>query len=237
MVKIAVCYWGIPRSIRGVIASHREKVFDELDKHGIQYDVYAHFWKTEQNRVWESVMDVPLDYDAVELLGARRVQIDPQAEFWDTIHFPDYYYEHERDNEWNPLLLRNHLCALESQKRCVNLCVAANVTYDYVMFLRPDALVETTFPVAEVFWQASIHGNEIILPTNNHYEGLNDRFAVVRFEHVLWYSHRVNRIKEFRAKYGRIVSEKYVKHVVDEHYVPRFVEFNFRLLRSDGSIA
>jgi len=65
---------------------------------------------------------------------------------------------------------------------------------------------------------------------------LNDRFAIMRFESVLWYSHRINRIREFRKHYGRIVSEKYVKYVVDGHYLPQFVDFYFCLVRSDGSI-
>jgi len=231
--RIAICYWGLPRSIGLVYPSQKEKVFDVLDKHCIEYDIYAHFWKTDVNRVWDWVIPVPLDYENVKLLNAKQVQLDDQQAFLDTIKFEEYYYEHEKEQEWSPELIRNHLCALESQKRCVNLCLSANIAYDYVMFLRPDALIETDLPVELVFGGET---NTIILPTNNHYEGLNDRFAILKFESVLWYSHRINRIREFRKHNGRIVSEKYVKYVVDRHYIPQFVDFYFRLMRTDGSI-
>lgn len=232
MTKIAICYWGLPRSIGMVYQSQKEKVFDVLSQHGIEYDVYAHFWQTSVNRVWDWVVPMPLDYGNIPLLGAKRVLIEDQQAFLDTLDFKKYYYEEEKEKEWSPELLRNHLCALESQKRCVNLCISSNIHYDYIMFLRPDALIESHLPVNEVF------DNEktIILPTNNHYEGLNDRFAILSFESVLWYSHRIDRIAEFRKTNGRIVSEKYVKYVVDKHYLPKYVDFYFRLMRSDGSI-
>jgi hypothetical protein len=232
MTKIAVCYWGLPRSIGMVYQSQKEKVFDVLTQHGVEYDVYAHFWQTNVNRVWDWVVPMPLDYGNISLLGAKRVLIEDQQAFLDTIDFKKYYYAEEKEKEWSPELLRNHLCALESQKRCVNLCISSNIKYDYIMFLRPDALIDSHLPVKEVF------GDEktIVLPTNNHYEGLNDRFAVVNFESVLWYSHRIDRVAEFRKTNGRIVSEKYVKYVVDKHYSPKYVEFYFRLMRTDGSI-
>ena len=239
MVKIAVCYWGIPRSIREVMPSQLEHVFHPLRLAGIQYDIYAHFWKTDVNRVWDWVVPVPLDYDSISLLNAKQVVIEDQQPFVDRLLISDYYYEHERkedaEKEWCPILLRNHLCALESQKRCMNLCISANVAYDYVLFLRPDALIQSPLLVHNIFYGQMAH-NSIVLPTNNHYEGLNDRFAVVRFEHAMWYSHRINRIREFRQKHGRIVAEKYVKHIVDEYFQPIFLDFYFRLLRSDGSI-
>lgn len=228
--------WGLPRSILGVFPSQKEKVLDVLAQYGIEYDIYVHLWKTDVNRVWDWTVSIPLDYESVQILGAKHVQIDDQDEFLRTIQFGDYYYEHEIEQEWSPELLRNHICALESQKRCVNECISSNIHYDYVMFLRPDALIETPLPVEEIFLKEPFLPNTIILPTNNHYEGLNDRFAVMNFECVLMYSHRIERIKEFRKQHGRIVAEKYVKHVVDTYFQPKFVDFYFRLLRSDGSI-
>jgi hypothetical protein len=233
--KIAICIWGLPRSISGVYPSQKEFVFDLLEKHGIAYDIYVHTWRTSINQVWDWSVNIPLDYESISFYGAKKVTIDDQEEFLSTIRFEDYYYEHEKEHEWSPQLLKNHLCALESQKRCVNNCIASNNVYDYVMFLRPDALIQSPFPIHQLFLDTDSK-HTIILPSNNHYEGYNDRFAVMRFEYVLMYSHRINQIKEFRRKHGRIVSEKYVKYVVDKYFEPKFVDFYFRLLRSDGSI-
>lgn len=233
--KIAICIWGLPRSIRSVYPTQKEFVFDLLDKHNVSYDIYVHTWMTSVNKVWDWSVDIPLDYGSISLYGAKKVVIEDQEEFLSAIRFEDYYYEHEKETEWSPQLLKNHLCGLESLKRCVNSCIASNINYDYVMFLRPDALIQSPLPVNELFLNTYPH-NSIILPSNNHYEGYNDRFAVMRFEYILMYSHRINHIKEFRKKHGRIVSEKYMKYVVDRYFEPKFVDFYFRLLRSDGSI-
>ena len=48
------------------------------------------------------------------------------------------------------------------------------------------------------------------------------------------YSHRIDEIAAFRKHNGRIVSEKYVKYVVDRHYVPTQVDFHFDLLRTNN---
>lgn len=239
MVKIAICYWGIPRTIRDVLPSQNEYVFEPLRKMGIEYDIYAHFWKIDVNRVWNWVVSEPLDYNSVYLLGAKKISIEDQQPFLNGLNMHEYYYEHEKDTEWCPQLLRNHLCALESQKRCMNLCISANIAYDYVLFLRPDAIIESPLPVHKIFEQITVLGipdHFIYLPADNHYEGLNDRFAMMRFENALWYSHRINHIRKFRKEQGRIVAEKYVKYVVDRHYYPLFIEFYFGLLRSDGTI-
>lgn len=231
--KIAICYWGLTRSTKHVYQTHETHVFDVLKNAGIEFDVFLHTWRTDQNRVWDWVLDTPLDPDEFRCLCPAAYQIDDQNEFLYNIQFSDYFYEWDRENEWSPELLRNHLCALESQKRVVNLCIGSNRKYTHVLFLRPDVRILNNLPITELFNGPT---NQIVLPDNNHYEGYNDRFAVVAFENVLWYSHRINRAAEFRRNHGRIVSEKLVKHVVDTHYTPKFVEFRFVLVRSDLSV-
>jgi hypothetical protein len=236
-MKFAICYWGVPRTLGAVLPSHQHYVYNVLRDAGIEWDVYAHFWLTNTNKVWETTMSQPIDYAAISALQPTKYCLELQQPFVDTLgDLSQYYYAHEADREWLPDLIRNHLCALESQKRCVNLVLSANTHYDYVLFLRPDALVESPLPIHEIVGAFVNAPNTIVLPSNNHYEGLNDRFAVLPLYSVLWYSHRVNGIAEFRKAHGRIVSEKYVKHIVEQHYSPKMVEFYFRLLRSDGSI-
>lgn len=236
-MKIAVCYWGIPRTLGSVWHTHKQYVYDVLCEAGIEYEVYAHFWVTQTNKVWETTMSQHIDYGSLGLIQPTKYMLELQQPFVDELgDLSEYYYAHERDREWLPDLIRNHLCALESQKRCVNLVLSANKHYDYVMFLRPDALVDTSLPIHDVINALKATPNAIVLPSNNHYEGLNDRFAVLSLYSVLWYSHRINEIVEFRKHHGRIVSEKYVKHIVEKHYIPHMVDFYFRLLRSDGSV-
>ena len=45
------------------------------------------------------------------------------------------------------------------------------------------------------------------------------------------YANRINYLSTYRKNYGRIVSEKYTKFIVDKYYKPLFVTFNFDLIR------
>ena len=107
-IKVAICYWGLTRSTKHVYQTHETRVFDVLKNAGIEFDVFLHTWRTNTNRVWDWVVDVPLDPDEFRYLGPVAYQIDDQSEFIDNLPFSDYFYESEREKEWHPELLRNH---------------------------------------------------------------------------------------------------------------------------------
>lgn len=234
--NIAICYWGLTRSTRFVYKTHHEKIFNVLTKHGATYDVFLHTWQTDQNLVWDRDMPVAHDYTEQYYLNTKYYKRDDQAEFLNSIDMRDYHYAELKDAEWAPFLVRNHLCALESLKRCVSMCIATNNKYDYVMFVRPDAEILTELPYEQIFNPLN-NDHNIYIPTDGSFYGYNDRFAVVKFEHVLWYSHRINSLKEYRKKGNVIGAEKYVKHIVDNHYHYVPINFNFELIRSNGKKA
>jgi len=235
MTKIAICYWGLVRTLREVLPSQKQYLYSELDNAGIQYDVFFHTWYTNKNRVWSCEMEQPIEYDAIDLIQPLKKQIDFQSEFLKHINFSDYFYEWS-DYEWLPELVLNHLCGIESQKRCCQLCLDSGNQYDYIMFLRPDALLTNRLPVENIF-NSKFIDNMIILPNFNHWEGFNDQFAILKADQVVPYSHRIDELAEFRKSNGRIVAEKYVKYIVDRHnYLPKEVDFKFDLLRPNGRL-
>lgn len=232
--KVAVCYWGLVRTLREVFPTQKKYVFDELDKVGIEYDIYLHTWKTDNQLVWDRLLNVPTDYSSIDVANPTSTRIDTQMEFLQTIRLQDYY--NPREYEWEPQLILNHLCALESQKRSTELCLNVGKTYDYVMFLRPDALINTRLPVESIFTK-DFSKKQIVIANFEHWEGYNDRFAILPYDLVKPYSHRIDDIIEFRRTHGRIVSEKYVKHVVNKHYsTVKLIDFHFDLLRPDGNL-
>lgn len=231
--RIAILYWGLVRTLREVYPLQKKYVYDELDTSGIEYDVFVHTWTTGKNLVWNRPMAESIDYAAIDILNPTSRQIDPQDEFVATIDMNRYYYPGEC--EWEPYLIQNHLCALESMKRCCKLCLESGNKYDYVMFLRPDALLNRRLPVEDIF-NHEFRENTIILPNFNHWEGYNDQFAILNFHNFLWYGERIDGIAEFRKTNGRIVSEKYLKYVVDQHYETKQVNFQFDLLRPNGKL-
>ena len=50
MTKIAVCYWGMTRSTKFVYKTHIEHLFNVLKNHNIEYTIFMHTWKVENDK-------------------------------------------------------------------------------------------------------------------------------------------------------------------------------------------
>jgi hypothetical protein len=236
MTKIAICYWGMTRSTRFVYKTHESNLYDVLKDNNIDYDIFMHTWETDNNIVWEKKYDNPIDYEEYKLLNPTYYEKQKQDEFLDTIIFNNYFDEElynkygDSQHEWIPTLIRNHLCALESQKRVYHMVLKTKEDYDYILFVRPDVKIENNFDhtiLNEDF--------DIVIPSDVHNEGYNDTFAIIPFKKAEKYSTRIDEIIDFRKNNGRIVSEKYVKFIIDKYYQNvKQTHFFMKLIRPDG---
>jgi hypothetical protein len=240
MTKIAVCYFGMTRSTKFVYESHKQKLYDILKNNNIDYQIYMHTWETEKNIIWENPCEIPNDYNEYKLLNPDFYKIERQDDFLKTINFENYFNENlyktyggDTHHEWRPQLILNHLCALESQKRAYNMVIESNIQYNFIIFIRPDVMVLNNF---DINWLNTNY--DIMIPNTDHHEGLNDRFAMILFNKALKYATRIDEIIDFRKNNGRIVSEKYVKYIVEKYY-PNYqlIEFIMKIIRPNGSEA
>ena len=242
MTRIAICYWGITRSTKFIYKSHFVNLFHPLKNNNIEYKIFIHTWKVQnnQNIIWENVSPIPINYEEYKLLHPDYYKIDDQQVFKDQLNFSDYFnkelydkYGGDTAHEWRPQLIMNHLCALESQKRAYQMVNDTGEQFDFIMFVRPDVQITNQFDVN------ILNTNfDIIIPSYDHHEGYNDRFAIMPFNNSFNYACRINEIREFRKKYGRIVSEKYVKFIINKYYNNlKFINFLMKIIRPDGSQA
>jgi hypothetical protein len=236
MLNIAICYWGMTRSTKIVYETHINRLFNKLNSSNIQYKIFMHTWKTcnDKNIIWKKESNFLVDYEEYKLLNPDYYKIDNQTIFLDNLDFNNYFYKHIYDTighsingEWLPQLILNHLCALESQKRVFKMVKESNINFDYIIFIRPDVLLLNDF---NINWLKDTF--DITLLNYDHYEGYNDRFAIIPFNNTDKYSNRIDEIIEFRKTNGRIVSEKYVKYIVDKYYNnKKFIDFKMRIIR------
>lgn len=234
-MKIAICYWGMTRSTKLVYKSHIDKLFNILKNNNIDYNIFMHTWKTSNDKyvIWENTVDVPVDYEEYKYLNPNFYKIDNQDDFTKTLNFKDYFNEElyrryggDSHHEWRPQLILNHLCALESQKRVYNMVLDNSDNYDFIIFIRPDVEVLNDF---DVNWLKLDF--DITIPNYDHYDGLNDRFAILPFNKSSKYAERINEIVEFR-KNSRIVSEIYVKFIIQKYYSKvNFINFFMQIIR------
>ena len=237
MKRIAICYYGMTRSLNKVYQSHCEKIFDKLRENNIEYKIFMHTWKTEINNEWNRILETPIDYSAYQLLSPDNYKIDNEDEFLESLVFSDYFNENLYTQfggnafEWHPYMIRNHLCALESTKRVTQMVLDSSETFDYVMYLRPDVEIRSEF-LSE--YLTDMKPNEISFINRNFYEGYSDTFALIRsLEHAIPYGMRIDEIKEFRKTQGRITGEKYSKYIADKYFNKKhFIEFEFEIIRN-----
>jgi hypothetical protein len=238
MPKIAICYWGMTRSTKFVYNSHIQNLYNALKENNIDYKIYMHTWETEGNAniIWENITDIQVDYNEYKFLTPDIYKIEKQNDFLNTINFESYFNKELYDTygdsqyEWRPQLIRNHLCGLESQKRVYNLVLEHDSSYDFIMFIRPDVAIRNKF---NINWLKEDF--DIIIPNTDHHEGLNDRFAILPFNKSIKYSTRIDEIIEFRKSNGRIVSEKYVKYIINKYYSNlKLIDFSMTIIRPNG---
>ena len=241
MTKIAICYWGITRSTKFVYKSHFLNLFIPLKKNNIEYKIFMHTWKVEnnQNIIWEHVSPIQIDCEEYKLLQPHYYKIDEQKIFKDQINFSEYFnkelydkYGGDTPHEWRPQLIMNHLCALESQKRVYQMVNDTGEEFDFIIYVRPDVNMINNF---NINWLKE--NFDIMIPNTDHNEGLNDRFGILPFNKALKYSTRIDEIIEFRKNHGRIVSEKYLKFIISKYYSNcKLIPFIMKIIRPDGSI-
>jgi hypothetical protein len=229
----AILYFGLTRSLKHTYESHKKNVFDVLNHHKLTYKIFMHTWKTEDDRqyVWENIVEDKIDYTQYKLLNPDVYQLDNQDDFLKNINMDTYFYKdvwekigHCNDGEWLPQLIKNHLCALESQKRgfdMIETFVSKGNRFKFVMFIRPDVTILNELPLHEM------DPEKIYIPNEDHNEGFNDRFAITNIKNGYYYSNRINELADFRKNKGRIVSEKYCKFII-EKYNMEVIEINFK---------
>jgi hypothetical protein len=237
-IDFAIVYWGLTRSTKKVYESHISLIQNILKQDSKTFKIFMHTWQTKDNKqkVWENVIQQPIDYDEYKLLLPDVYQIDNQEDFLASVNMDNFFYKHIwqrighcRQGEWLPGLVTNHICALESMKRGFSLvekCMKDGVLFKHIMFVRPDVMIHNKFPLHQIV------SNKINIPNCEHHEGYNDKFAVMNYEHAQLYAKRIDEIAEFRKHHGRIVSEKYTKFIIDKYRIPvNMVDFHFSIVR------
>jgi hypothetical protein len=233
----AICYFGLPRSVKYVYESHNANIFNVLKEKGLTYKIFMHSWKTKDSnqRVWQHTIRQKIDYDEYKLLNPDEYKLDSQEEFFETINMDDYYYEEEKKKEWIPKLLKNHICALGSQMRVYKMVKNDSNKYKYVMIIRPDAFFPNPLPIDKII---PLKDKEFMISDHRHYEGLNDRFCICNEIDSDIYMCRLDKMKDFRRNTGRITAERYLKYAMKNHNCNvKKIKWDFDLARPDGSYA
>lgn len=217
MTRVAVCHWGLLRTIETTYESHKKHMYGVLDRAGIQYDTYVHTWFHESTP--------RLKLDAFKF---KKLVMDDETEVFEQIDrdFSEYWYAvvynanggEDSLNEWNPVMLKRHLYSLVSQKRVTQMCLDSGVQYDYVIYIRPD--IELSNDIDCRF--AEMDADTIYLSTeqwgSTEYVSENDAFGIVPFSKCVQIGMRFDEAKMYRKNVGRLAPEHFCGSLVYKYF-------------------
>lgn len=232
-MKIALCFWGLTRSLKYTHASIQTCILDALKDANIDYEIFMHTYKFNspyQNpRAGE--INIALDFDDYKLLNPDHIIIDDQDQIKMKLNMYKYRTKPDPYNS-NYICIDNIVCALYSKMKLGTMVEDSGKTFDYVVFLRPDVLYLDKFDVRYLSWATN---HAVCIPNFALFPKFNDRFCIANnatykivanlFKQLLPYSQE-NMIHSEPFQYHILTS----LHQFDIKYIP----IHFNRVRANG---
>lgn len=219
--KIAILFWGLTRSLNDVYDSLKTNIFDVLDKHNIEYDIFMHTYilPTPYTNPYVNTIIENYDNNSYKLLNPKVYIIDNQHKVEHMLQIPKYF---SNLSDWagcatsfekRCFFVRNMVLAQYSKKMVTDLFTPYKNDYDYVMFTRPDQALHTKINPS-VFHL--LNTNNIFIPKEHSYHGVNDRLCIARPNIAIIYGNSF--------KFLLVYSEN--NAVISEVFLKRYLKIN-----------
>ena len=234
-MKIAFAFFGITRSLKYTIESIKEKFFEVLKEHNINYDIFMHtYFLTNNNniRTKEKIKDEDIDNNEYILLNPDYIKIDVQSEIKKKLNLTSY---RSYGDPWytNYSSVDNFLLGTYSKLQVTNMIEDSKINYDYIIFIRPDCYYIDKFNVNYLNYV----DNECLLMPNFHCYGtysVNDRFAITNNITYKIYGKIFNKLLEISKK-QQLHSETVLGLVLKQNKIKVVkVKQNFSRVRFNG---
>jgi hypothetical protein len=241
-IDYGIIYFGLTRSIKKVYETHINHIFDVLKRNNKKYTTFLHTWSLKDGiqNVWSNTISQRIDYEEYKLLNPDFYQLDSQEEYLKGIDITQFFNKDnweangdtDEGGEWYPRMINNHLCAIESQKRGIqmvkNYMNSSGNIIKNIIFIRPDVDIYDDLPINNFI----LDNLTINIQDKYHGEGLNDRFSVISWNNACIYANRAEDYKEFKKIRCRITGEKLIKYIVDKYSMKvNQVKFDFDIIR------
>ena len=213
--KMAILFFGLTRSLKDVYKSLKENIFDVLTNNNIEYDIFLHTYilPTPYINTYVNTKIENYDNESYKLLKPKYYILENQNKVERKLKIPTYF---SNLSDWASCaptfekkcyFVRNMVLAQHSKKMVTNLFREYKADYDYVMFTRPDQALHTKInPTAFNL----LSNNNIIIPKEHSYFGINDRFCIAKPNIAIIYGNSFTYLLVYSEKKA-IVSEVFLK--------------------------
>ena len=231
--KVALCFFGLTRSLKFTIDSIQDNILDVLKDNKIEYTIYLHSYDLKRLDLRRSQeKNCILDPEEYKLLKPDYVKITHQEDFDKSF---DWEYVKKFGDPWgfegnNFENLYNLFRQLNSIKLCTQLWQEHD-EYDCYLYLRPDLNYVDKLDINELNL-VSNNKNSILTPEWMRDNGLNDRFAFGSKKSILRWANRIDDRFEYEKEFH---SEKYLNWVINKYNIHNyFMNMKAYRIRANG---
>ena len=235
-MKIALCFFGITRSLKYTKESIQEKIFNIFKKNNIDYDIFLHTYildNYENIRTQEKCNN--MDNEEYKLLKPTYLQVDDQNEIKSKINIENYRtYPDPWNTKYNSV--DNFILAQYSKFQIVKMIQKTHNIYDYVIYLRPDVYYIDEFNIK--FFDL-VTDAAIAIP-NFHLHPLmkfNDRFAICNKNNYSNYGNIFEHLLILSKKYCLHSETILAKYLLSFGINYKYINFKFARVRCDGRVS
>lgn len=232
-MKIALCFWGLTRSLKHTIHSIKKHILTIFKNYNIEYKIFMHTYKFDSRYINPRAQeyDINLDFDEYKLLNPDYVEIDDQDEVKQIINVFKYR-THNDPWESGYVSVDNFLCAMYSKKQLGQMVENCEETFDYIIYLRPDVKYHTHF---DIKYLSFVNKYSICTPNFHLFPKLNDRFCLLTQDNLKQYYSLFDKMYEYSLTHP-LHSERFQYYVFinDYRWNIKYIPFLFNRVRANG---
>lgn len=242
-MRIALCFWGITRSLKYTYPTIDKNILQVLKDNNIDYHIFMHTYKLDyvtSPRMGED--NVRLDFKEYKLLcnieNTHTFQYHYQNKIEKKLNCEQYYTKPDPWPKHNHMSAKFFILSQYSKKRATLMMKKSQVEFDAVVFLRPDMQYIDPFPVDHL----NQLDDETCFFPNWHLYGsrdykVNDRFQITskKFADILGTS--FDMLLDY-SKTNVINSEFFMSHICHKYAIQcKYIDnFLFLRTRADGRV-
>ena len=236
MPKMCIMFFGLLRNLKVSLPTIRKNIFIELEKQGIEYDIYIHTYKINiLNCPRTGEYNIKYDNNQISLFKhpSTKFILDDQDEIDKKLRFPEIL---AKTNPWpedpSKTTMKNLIRQYYSLKSVFEMVKNENKEYDGYLFLRPDML----------YLDPIIINQSMNLPIDKYnfysapwdiYGGVNDRFCLTSRYGAEIYASRLDEVYDE----DNIHSETFLKKHLLKYNMKLFpLKLHAYRVRANGTI-
>jgi len=234
-LKIAICFIGLCRSTHHTIDSINKNIYQALDDLNIDYDVYLHTYNIEKeyNNQWAGESNQKINNDNWKLLNPKYTLIENEDDVINQLDLPKY---RTHGNPWSWIgessfnTLNNAILSLYSTYQVTQLWKNNNITYDAILYLRPDVIYYKPLLLSYFY---PLENNTILLPNFEEWP-INDRLAIGPPDVMKIYGERFLDAYEYSLS-NQLHTETYLNYILNKNkIIIKKIHFRFSRMKING---